>query len=166
VGTASRFREEVRAYVGAFFSAGEKIACGALGLLASFIATYVPNPEVRALLAGLAIVAFFIGGFLVWRDEYRKTTETPEVTKERDQIFAESIRALKGPGEVSFLRRMVLDGSMPASILSMKTLADRCPFAIESGGYYRPNPTYKRRLEEWASNTVDPKPGYWERGPF
>jgi hypothetical protein len=148
---------ELRRYLGEFLVSWERWACGGLSFAIATVATAVTNQVQRMLLVSLALVAFFIASFIVWRDEYRKNIEPPHMTEERQRMFDLWISQLRTP-EVHFLRRVVVDGHIASNISILNQIAAQTGFLVEDAAIYKVNPTYKRHLEEWVKNSVDPTP--------
>lgn len=148
---------ELRCYLGAFFKEWERWACGALGFVLGILATVVSVQALRVLIGLLAIAAFFIASFLVWRDEFRKTAEDPALTAERRRIFEAQIAGLASNAEIHFLRRVALNGAVPRNSV-LDVLQGRTDLIIFDKAQFLPNPTYRRLLEEWALKTPDPSP--------
>jgi hypothetical protein len=95
-------------------------------------------------------VALVVGGFLAWRDEYKKTAESPDEKASRDAFFAAQIGELGAyPTQREHLLALIRDEEVPVNYAGNVSHLTR-GLLRNDGRTVTMNPVYAPRLREWA----------------
>jgi hypothetical protein len=168
---------ELRRYVASFFVSWERWACGAIAFVGGAIGTYFNPGDQRVLILIVAIAAFFLASFWVWRDEHRRAEKLVADLVDRDAELQAARAALVAPPKLSAtdehrdaqvstnvenmspdlvdaLFKIALSGAESEHVNGMRTLANKTGFLRREGQTYYIQDGWREPVKRWADKEV------------